>query len=74
MNITVLALDGVFDTGLSTVLDAFGTANELAALLDAPPPPFTLTIAGLRTPVRTAQVTKSARVPEVMNVFAPVTM
>ena len=31
----VLALDGVFDTGLSTVLDAFGTgAGEVAAVED----------------------------------------
>jgi hypothetical protein len=27
MRVYVLALDGVFDTGLATVLDAFTTAN-----------------------------------------------
>jgi transcriptional regulator GlxA family with amidase domain len=32
MQISVLALDGVFDTGLAIMLDAFGTANELAEL------------------------------------------
>jgi hypothetical protein len=32
MRVSVLALDSVFDTGLATVLDAFQTANELAAL------------------------------------------
>jgi transcriptional regulator GlxA family with amidase domain len=30
MKIDVLALDGVFDTGLAAVLDVFGTANELS--------------------------------------------
>ena len=33
MKINVLALDGVFDTGLATVLDSFAIANELAAML-----------------------------------------
>jgi hypothetical protein len=32
MKIHVLVLDGVFDTGLATVLDAFATANELAEM------------------------------------------
>jgi hypothetical protein len=30
MKIDVLALNGVFDTGLAAVLDAFATANDLA--------------------------------------------
>jgi transcriptional regulator GlxA family with amidase domain len=30
MRIDVLALDGVFDTGLAALLDVFGTANELS--------------------------------------------
>jgi hypothetical protein len=32
MKIHVLVLDGVFDTSLTTVLDAFATANELAEM------------------------------------------
>ena len=32
MHVHVLALDGVFDLGLSAVLDAFHTANELAEI------------------------------------------
>ena len=32
MNVSVLALENVFDTGLAVVLDAFQTANELAEL------------------------------------------
>jgi transcriptional regulator GlxA family with amidase domain len=55
MNISVLALDGVFDTGLATMLDVFGTANELAGMLAAPPSRFATTIVGVTETVRTAQ-------------------
>ncbi len=55
MRITVLALDSVFDTGLSAVLDAFATANELAPMLGTPQPHFDVTLAGLRPTVRSAQ-------------------
>lgn len=55
MNITVLALDSVFDTGLAAVLDAFTTANELSPMLEAPQPQFHVTLAGLRPEVRSAQ-------------------
>ncbi len=55
MHITVLALESVFDTGLSAVLDAFTTANELAPMLEAPQPVFNVTLAGLRPAVRSAQ-------------------
>jgi len=55
MNITVLALDSVFDTGLAAVLDAFTTANELAPMLESPQPHFHVTLAGLRPAVRSAQ-------------------
>jgi transcriptional regulator GlxA family with amidase domain len=55
MNITVLALDCVFDTGLAAVLDAFTTANELAPMLAAPQPQFHVTLTGLRPVVRSAQ-------------------
>lgn len=57
MKIAVLALDGVFDTGLAAVLDTFGTANELAGLLPtpaAPAPRFDVTVVGLRKQVGTA--------------------
>ncbi|MER8999177.1 helix-turn-helix domain-containing protein [Mesorhizobium australicum] len=55
MNISVLVLDGAFDTGLATVLDVFGTANELAGLLPEPPARFSTTIVGVRDRVLTAQ-------------------
>jgi transcriptional regulator GlxA family with amidase domain len=54
MRLTVLALDGVFDTGLTVFLDMFSTANELAAAQGAARPPFEVTIAGVRPQVRTA--------------------
>lgn len=54
MRIAVVLLDGVFDTGLATILDAFATANELAGLHMAAPPQFTVTPVGFRQPVRTA--------------------
>ena len=48
MKVYVIALDGVFDTGLATVLDTFGTANELAEL-------FGLTLAFRSEDGRSAQ-------------------
>ena len=55
MKITVLALDGVFDTGLAVVLDAFAIANELAAMSGLESPRFDVTVAGMRRRIRTAQ-------------------
>ncbi|MDQ1834114.1 GlxA family transcriptional regulator [Massilia scottii] len=55
MNICVLVLEGVFDTGLATVLDAFTTANELAALRAVAAPPFRVTLVGMRAQVTSAQ-------------------
>jgi transcriptional regulator GlxA family with amidase domain len=54
MRIAVLALDGVFDTGLCAVLDTFATANELAALQRIAVPRFQVGVVGLRRRVRTA--------------------
>jgi transcriptional regulator GlxA family with amidase domain len=55
MKIYVLTLDGVFDTGLATVLDAFQTANELAEMSGLASPRFDVTIAGMRKSVKTSQ-------------------
>jgi transcriptional regulator GlxA family with amidase domain len=55
MRIHVLALDRVFDTGLATVLDAFDTANELAAVFGLTAPRFDVTIVGVRKTVVTSQ-------------------
>ena len=55
MRIHVLALDGVFDTGLATVLDAFETANELAEMTGLAGPRFEVAIVAVRKAVKTSQ-------------------
>lgn len=55
MRIDVLALDNVFDLGLSAVLDAFQTANELISMTNLRVAPFELRIVGVRRAVRTSQ-------------------
>jgi len=54
MRVSVLALDGVFDTGLATVLDSFQTANELADMSGAATSRFDVSIVGVRKHVKTA--------------------
>ena len=54
MRLTVLAVDGVFDTGLAAVMDTFATANELAAAQGLKIPRFEATVVGVRRRVRTA--------------------
>ena len=54
MRIYVLALDGVFDLGLSAILDAFQTANELIEMKGMAVPRFEVKIVGMRKMVRTA--------------------
>jgi len=51
MRISVLALDGAFDTGLTAVLDAFRVANSLAAQQEQQPP-FDVSVVGVRKKVR----------------------
>src|SRR5215470_17414311 len=55
MRVNVLALQGVFDLGLSAVLDAFQTANELAEMNHLPASRFEVQIVGLRKAVKTSQ-------------------
>jgi transcriptional regulator GlxA family with amidase domain len=55
MKINVLVLDGAFDLGLSAVLDAFQTANELIEMSALAVPRFEVRIVGVRKAVRTAQ-------------------
>src|SRR5689334_13687430 len=55
MNISILAINDVFDTGLSTLIDAFGTANELAEVTGLTSLRFNVSIVGVRTSVKTAQ-------------------
>src|SRR5215471_7178073 len=55
MRIHVLALDGVFDLGLSAVVDALQTANELIEVSGVDVPRFQVRLIGMRRAVRTAQ-------------------
>jgi transcriptional regulator GlxA family with amidase domain len=54
MRIYVLALDGVFDLGLSAILDGFQTANELIEMMGLAVSKFDVKIVGVRRSVRTA--------------------
>ena len=55
MKIDVLVINGVFDTGLAAVLDAFATANELSAAQGLTSTAFDVTVVGLRRQVRSNQ-------------------
>jgi transcriptional regulator GlxA family with amidase domain len=55
MHIQILALNGVFDTGLAAVLDAFGTANQVAEMTGGSGPRFQTKVVGVRKTVITAQ-------------------
>jgi transcriptional regulator GlxA family with amidase domain len=54
MRVYVLALDGVFDLGLSAILDAFQTSNELIEMTGLAVPKFDVTVVGMRKRVRTS--------------------
>jgi transcriptional regulator GlxA family with amidase domain len=55
MQIFILALEDVFDTGLTVTLDAFSTANALAAKLFGGTPRFEVHTVGMRRRVKTSQ-------------------
>ena len=55
MKIEILAIDGVFDTGLAVVSDTFATANELAAMQGWDSPRFECAVVGVRRKIKTAQ-------------------
>ncbi len=55
MRVYVLALEDVFDLGLSAVLDAFQTANELIGISGLAIPEFEVSIIGVRKVIKTAQ-------------------
>lgn len=54
MRLVILALDGLFDTGLTVLLDTFSMANEMAAVQGFDSPPFDVRVAGVRKRIRTA--------------------
>lgn len=53
MQVGVLAVDGMFDSGLASVLDGLTTANDLHAEVGLAAPPFEVTIVGRGSRVRT---------------------
>ena len=55
MRLHVLALDNVFDLGLSAVLDAFRTANELAEMSGLSVERFEVKIVGVSNSIKTSQ-------------------
>jgi transcriptional regulator GlxA family with amidase domain len=55
MRISILALEGLFDTGFTVTLDAFSLANKIALSQGAATPPFNISIVGMRKKVRSAQ-------------------
>jgi transcriptional regulator GlxA family with amidase domain len=76
MRIHILALNGVFDTGLSAVLDAFGTANTLAQMSGVSSLRFQLKVVGLHKSITTARglslpVMAAARAPTPDAVVMP---
>jgi transcriptional regulator GlxA family with amidase domain len=52
MRIAVLALDGLFDTGLTVLLDALSLANKFAMVHMGGAPRFDVTVVGVRKKVR----------------------
>ncbi|CAB3647022.1 HTH-type transcriptional activator RhaS [Paraburkholderia sediminicola] len=55
MRIFILALDGVFDTGLTVLLDALGLANKFAAAQMGGALSFEVSIVGVRKKVKSGQ-------------------
>jgi transcriptional regulator GlxA family with amidase domain len=55
MRISVLALDGLFDTGLAAILDAFKVANSLSGHMMGGTPRFDVSVVSVRKRVLTGQ-------------------
>src|SRR5579863_1701350 len=55
MRISVLALDGLFDTGLTVALDALALANKFSAQQMGGAPHFDVSLVGVRRKVRSGQ-------------------
>ena len=63
MRITVLAVPGLFDSGLSAVLDVVATANVLREDVATSVPPFDVTVGGTEASVRTGHGLRLATTP-----------
>lgn len=55
MRITILALEGLFDTGLTATLDVLSTANSLSAAVLGGATRFDVSVVGMRRTVRSGQ-------------------
>ncbi|THD45286.1 MAG: helix-turn-helix domain-containing protein [Bradyrhizobium sp.] len=55
MRVAILALEGVWDTGLAVVIDAFGAANGLSDRLMGGTPRFDVSVVGVRRRVRSGR-------------------
>src|SRR6478672_5801794 len=53
MDLAVLAYDGVFDSGISALLDVLDAANAMRGEIPHPPPAWRITTVGFRRRVRT---------------------
>jgi transcriptional regulator GlxA family with amidase domain len=63
MRVAVFAVDGMFDSGLTVILDILSTANVLSAQAGLATPPFQVRAAGLGTSMRTAHGLQLATTP-----------
>jgi transcriptional regulator GlxA family with amidase domain len=55
MRVSLLALEGLFDTGLTVTLDAFSLANKISKQMGSDLPPFEVSVVGVRKRVKTGQ-------------------
>src|ERR1700759_4358564 len=63
MRVAVLTVDGMFDSGLTTILDILATANALSGQAGLGGAPFDVRVAGQGTSVRTAHGLELVTVP-----------
>ncbi|MGW2690033.1 GlxA family transcriptional regulator [Streptomyces sp. NPDC001414] len=62
MRIVMAAVDGIFDSGFSAIMDVLSASNALSSG-DGGPPPFTVTVVGAASQVRTGNGLSLATVP-----------
>ncbi len=70
MRVALLTVDGMFDSGLTVLLDILGSANTLSKHAQLPTPPFVATPVGLGPSVRTAHGLELAITP-LMDIDRP---
>jgi hypothetical protein len=54
MRVTIVALEGLFDTGLTGIMDVLSTANSLSAAMLGGATRFEVSVVGMRRTVRSA--------------------